>query len=101
MHLYFIWYFLIGGFLGNGMPHFIWGVSKTIARSPFAQKSKPIVNLRWGLANFFAATLLSLWQITQNSFTRGSLIALIIGFWVMILQFGLGMKHFIQPEPAK
>ena len=48
IHLYYIWYFLIGGFLANGMPHFIWGVSKTIARSPFGQKTKPIIALLIG-----------------------------------------------------
>jgi len=96
MHAYYIWYFLIGGFLANGMPHFIWGISKVVARSPFGQRSQPIVNLRWGLANFFAATLLSLWQITQHTFTQGSLIVLIIGFWIIVLQFGFGIKRFIQ-----
>ena len=95
MHLYYIWYFLIGGFLGNGMPHFIWGVSKTIARSPFAQKSKPIVNIRWGLANFIVATLLSFWQISVNNISGGAIIALLIGFWVMVAQFGFGIKRFI------
>jgi len=95
MHLYYIWYFLIGGFLANGMPHFIWGVSKTIARSPFAQKSKPIVNIRWGLANFIAATVLSFWQISVNNISGGAIIALLIGFWIMVGQFGFGIKQFI------
>jgi hypothetical protein len=95
MHLYYIWYFLIGGFLGNGMPHFIWGISKTIARSPFAQKSKPIVNIRWGLANFIAATTLSFWQISINNISGGAIIALLIGFWLMVVQFGFSIKRFL------
>ena len=95
MHLYYIWYFLIGAFLGNGMPHFIWGVSKTIARSPFAQKSKPIVNIRWGLANFIAATVLSFWQISVNNISGGAIITLLIGFWLMVAQFGFGIKSFL------
>jgi hypothetical protein len=95
MHLYYIWYFLIGGFLGNGMPHFIWGVSKTIARSPFAQKSKPIVNFSWGLANFIAATVLSFWQISVSNVSGSAIVALLIGFWLMIGQFGFGIKRFI------
>lgn len=78
------------------MPHFIWGISKTVARTPFAQKSPPLVSLRWGLANFIAATILSLWQMTQNTFSQGSLIALILGFWLMVLQFGFGIKRFTQ-----
>ena len=95
MQLYYIWYFLIGGFLANGMPHFIWGVSQTIAKSPFAQKSKPIVNIRWGLANFIAATVLSIWQISANNISGGAIIALLIGFWVMTATFGFGIKRFI------
>jgi hypothetical protein len=96
MHLYYVWYFLIGAFLGNGMPHFIWGISKTIARSPFAQKSKPIVNIRWGLANFIAATALSLWQIYVNNISGGAIVALLIGFWLIVAQFGFGIKSFLK-----
>ncbi len=95
IHLYYIWYFLIGGFLANGMPHFIWGISKTITRSPFAQKSKPIFNISWGLANFIAATALSLWQISANNISGGAIIALLVGFWVMAATFGLGIKRFL------
>jgi hypothetical protein len=95
MNLSLIWYFLIGALLGNGFPHFIWGVSKTIARSPFGQKSKPIVSLRWGLSNFIVATILSIWQVSQNTVTRVSIIALLIGFWLMVAQFGFGIKRFL------
>ena len=95
MYLYYFWYFLIGGFLANGMPHFIWGVSKTVARSPFAQKSRPIVNIRWGLANFIAATVLSLWQIYMNNISGGAIIVLLIGFWIMTATFGFGIKQFL------
>ena len=95
IHLYYIWYFLIGGFLANGMPHFIWGISKTIAKSPFGQKSKPIVNICWGLANFIAATALSIWQIYANNISGGAIIALLIGFWVMTATFGFGIKRFL------
>jgi hypothetical protein len=81
--------------LGNGFPHFIWGVSKTIARSPFGQKSKPIVNLSWGLSNFIVATILSVWQVSQNTVTGVSIITLLIGFWLMVAQFGFGIKRFL------
>ena len=98
MSLSLIWYFLIGALLGNGFPHFIWGVSKTIAKSPFGQKSKPIVNLRWGLSNFIVATILSIWQITQNTITEESFTALLVGFWLMIAMFGFGINNFLN-EP--
>jgi len=96
MSLNLIWYLLIGLLLGNGMPHFIWGISKVIARSPFAQKSRPIVNIRWGLANFIAATLLSFWQIYKNTFTGSALTMVLIGFWLMVTMFGFGIKRFLK-----
>jgi hypothetical protein len=98
MHLYDVWYFLIGAFLGNGMPHFIWGVSKVTARSPFAQKSKPIVNIRWGLFNFIAATLLTFWQMYENNFSPFALFTLLLGFWLMVAMFGFGINRFIKAE---
>jgi hypothetical protein len=98
MHAYYIWYFVIGGLLGNGFPHFIWGLSKTIARTPFGQKSKPIVSLRWGLSNFIVATLLSFWQISQHTVTGASMIILLIGFWLMVAQFGFGIKRFLNEK---
>ena len=93
--LNYFWYFLIGGFLANGMPHFIWGVSKTIARSPFGQKTKPVVNFSWGLANFITATVLAAWQISASNFSGGAIIALLIGFWLMTATFGFGIKRFL------
>lgn len=95
MHIYYLWYFFIGALLGNGMSHFIWGVSKTVAKSPFAHKSQPVINVSWGLANFIAATLFLLWQITLNTSASVSLIALIFGFWVTVLLFGFGINRFI------
>src|SRR4029077_11043917 len=53
-----IGFFLAGFFLGNGMPHFIFGRAGKIFRSPFGQKSKPRVNVLWGLANFLLATVI-------------------------------------------
>jgi hypothetical protein len=94
MHIYYIWYFLIGGFLANGMPHFIWGLSNTIARSPFGQQTKPKINFLWGLTNFIAATLLSLWQIYEKTFSSGALLVLLIGFWIMTASFGFGIKRY-------
>ena len=96
MHVYYIWYFLIGGFLANGMPHFIWGISKVIARSPFGQQTKPKVNFLWGLSNFIAATLLSIWQVYEKTFSAGALVVLLIGFWLMAASFGFGIKRFLK-----
>jgi len=50
-------YFFAGGFLANGVPHFVHGISGKRFQSPFASppgtgKSSPLVNVIWGLANF-------------------------------------------------
>ena len=51
-------YFFAGFFLANGVPHFVNGISGKKFPSPFASppgrgKSAPLVNVLWGLANFF------------------------------------------------
>lgn len=89
------WYFVIGNLLGNGMPHFIWGRSGTVARSPFGQRSPPRVNLRWGLANFIAASVLCLWRIRRGAPTNQSMIALLLGFWLTVCMFGTRIKRFV------
>jgi hypothetical protein len=95
MDLSFIAYFVIGMLLGNGMPHFVFGRAKKIFRSPFGQKSKPKVNVMWGLANFFAATIISIWEIFQSNFNSISLIFLLAGFWLTVLMFGFSIKRFL------
>jgi hypothetical protein len=52
-------YFFAGGFLANGVPHFMSGMMGKRFQSPFASppgvgESSPLVNVIWGLANFFA-----------------------------------------------
>ncbi len=51
-------YFFAGFFLANGVPHFVNGISGKRFPSPFASppgrgESPPLVNVLWGLANFF------------------------------------------------
>ncbi len=91
------WFFIIGALLGNGMPHFIWGISKVVARSPFGQKSRPFVNVRWGLANFIVATLLALWRVKSAPLSHSDVLALLVGFWLAVAQFGFGIKRFLNP----
>ncbi len=80
LELFLIWYFLIGGLLGNGVPHFVFGAAGKIFRSPFGQKSKPRVNIAWGLSNFVLATMISAGLILSNLYSSYSLIALLLGF---------------------
>jgi len=56
-------YFSAGGFLANGVPHFIHGVSGKRFQSPFASppgvgESGPLANAIWGFANISAAYVL-------------------------------------------
>ena len=55
--------FLAGMFLGNGVPHFVHGVSGAPFQSPFAKppgvgESSAVVNVVWGFGNFVAGFLL-------------------------------------------
>ncbi len=50
-------YFFAGGFLANGIPHFIHGISGKKFRTPFAKpmttgESSPVLNVIWGVVNF-------------------------------------------------
>ncbi len=50
-------YFFAGGFLVNGIPHFIHGISGKKFRTPFSKPmttgtSSPILNIIWGFINF-------------------------------------------------
>lgn len=52
-------YFFAGAFLANGVPHFVSGITGKRFQSPFASppgvgESSPLVNVIWGLVNFFA-----------------------------------------------
>ena len=56
-------YLLAGVFLANGVPHFVHGIAGKKFQSPFASppgvgESSPLVNVIWGLANFFIGYVL-------------------------------------------
>ena len=93
--LFLIWYFLIGALLANGVPHFVFGAAGKIFRSPFGQRSKPNVNVLWGLSNFVLATIIAIGLIMLNLYDSYALIAMLIGFWFIMLTFGLGIKRFL------
>ena len=93
--LYLIWYLIIGFLLGNGVPHFAFGAAGKIFRSPFGQRSKPRINVLWGLANFIAATIIATALTLLNLYDSLSLIFLIVGFWLTMLMFGTRIKRFL------
>jgi hypothetical protein len=95
LELFLIWYFIIGSLLGNGVPHFVFGAAGKTFRSPFGQKSKPRVNVLWGLSNFVLATLIVVGLITLNLYSGYALLAMLLGFWLMMLMFGLRINDFL------
>ena len=90
-----VWYFVIGNLLANGMPHFIWGRSGVVARSQFGEQTASSLNLAWGLANFVAGTGLVIWRMRKEVPTRGSMIALLLGFWSTVGMFGVAIRRFV------
>jgi hypothetical protein len=99
--LFEIWYFVIGFLLGNGVPHFTFGAAGKVFRSPFGQRSSPRTNVLWGLSNFIGATVISAGLIALNLYGRYSLVALLLGFWLMMLMFGTGIKRFLNEGEQK
>ncbi len=93
--LFLIWYLIIGLLLGNGVPHFAFGAAGKVFRSPFGQRSSPRVNVLWGLSNFVAATVISAGLTYFNLYSGYSLIALLLGFWLTMLMFGIGIRRFL------
>src|SRR5271169_3430734 len=95
LELFLIWYFLIGFLLANGVPHFVFGAAGKIFRSPFGQKTKPRVNILWGLSNFVLATIIAIGLIMLNLYNGYALPAMLIGFWLFVLMFGLDIKRYL------
>lgn len=94
IQLFLIWYFLVGFLLGNGVPHFAFGAAGKILRSPYGQRSSPRTNVIWGLLNFVVATIIADWLIAFNLYSSYSLVAMLGGFWLMMLIFWTGIKRF-------
>jgi len=93
--LFLIWNFIMGGLMANGIPHFVFGAAGKVFRSPFGQRSKPKVNVLWGLSNFALATIIAAGLIALRLHDGYSLVALMLGFWLMALSFGLGIKRYL------
>lgn len=95
LQLFLFWYFIIGFLLGNGMPHFAFGSARKVFRSPFGQRSSPRTNVLWGLSNFVAATVIIAALLALKDYSSYAWAAMLIGFWLMVLQFGTGIKRFL------
>jgi hypothetical protein len=99
LQLFLVWYFLMGFLLGNGVPHFAFGAAGKVFRSPFGQRTSPRTNVLWGMSNFIAATVIAAGLIVLNLYSSNALIALLAGFWLMMLMFGTRIKRFLN-EPS-
>ena len=95
LQLFLFWYFIVGFLLGNGMPHFAFGAAGKVFRSPFGQRSSPRANVLWGLSNFVAATVIVAALISLGDYSGYAWLALLVGFWLMVLMFGTGIKRFL------
>jgi len=87
-------YFFAGGFLVNGIPHFIHGISGKKFRTPFSRpmttgESSPLLNVIWGIINFLIgyALVFGVGQF-QLGFTSDTLM-LILGGIVMSVVLAL------------
>jgi hypothetical protein len=89
-----LWYLFIGFLLGNGMPHFIFGVAGKTFRTPFGRHSSPKRNVYWGLFNFIVASIIALWRI-DIPIQTWELVLLIGGFWFAVLMFSISIKNFL------
>ena len=90
-----LWYLLVGYGLGNGMPHFIFGVAGEIFRTPFAPESPPSWNIGWGLFNFIVATVVASWRVARKQPERRDLVFLLIGFWLAVAMFAFFIEMFL------
>ncbi len=87
-------YFFAGGFLVNGIPHFVHGISGKKFRTPFSRpmttgESSPLLNIIWGVINFLIgyALVFGVGQF-QLGFTLATLM-LILGGIVMSVVLAL------------
>ena len=100
LQLFLIWYFAVGFLLANGVPHFVFGAAGKMFKSPFGQKSSPRTNVVWGLSNFVVATFIAAGLVDLNLYSNYALGAMLIGFWLMVLMFGTGIKRFLNETQA-
>jgi hypothetical protein len=77
------------------MPDFVFGAARKVFRSPFGQKSLPRTNIIWGLSNLAVASVLAGALIVLNLYSSYALIALLIGFWLVVLMLGTGINRFL------
>ena len=81
--------------LANGVPHFVFGRAGKIFRGPFGRRPQPRVNVAWGAANIGLATLIGTALAALGLYDSYSLPLLLLGFCLMVLNFGFSIKRFL------
>ena len=81
---FYLFEFLSGLFLANGIPHFIQGISGHRFQSPFGYppgvgESSPLSNTLWGFTNLAAGFILLWWFGPQGSEAAFGWIAVALG----------------------
>ncbi len=72
--------FMIGACSANGIPHYIKGVVGQSHMTVFSKLSSPVVNVLWGLFNWFLAFILyTLFNSFIDNFTNIHMIIAIVG----------------------
>lgn len=93
----YLTYFFSGVFLINGIPHFIQGISGNSFQSPFASppgvgESSPVINVLWGIFNFFVGYLLltyvGFFELGLNLYTLAFVSGGIIFAVILSVHFG-------------
>ena len=93
--IFLVWYCIVGFLLGNGVPHFAFGAAGETFRSPFGQRSTPRTNVLWGLSNLIAATAVGFGLAYFGDYDSFALPVLLLGFWLMVLMFGMRIRRFL------
>lgn len=74
--------FIAGLLGGNGVPHFVSGISGKKHRTPFGDSSSAVINVVWGWVNFVVAVLL--WHVApMRLHPRAAFLAAAVGVLVI------------------
>ncbi len=56
------------------------------------------MNVGWGLFNFILATVFVWWRVSIQSLEISDLVFLLVGFWLVVIMFGVSLRRFISDK---
>ncbi|MES2994683.1 MAG: hypothetical protein V4681_01455 [Patescibacteria group bacterium] len=97
----YLLYLLAGLVLANGVPHFVKGIVGEEHPTPFRKTSGSLLNVVWGMANFFVAGWLWLFASLMPHAIGFSLLSFFIGLFIgsMVLTKRPRKTAHRKPEP--